>query len=134
MARTHGDQSRTHRVEVVRSGRWWAITVPALNGVFSQTKRLDQVESAAREAIALMLAIDEAAVGELEIAVTHRTDVADLLTHLEETAAIAAEANRAAAATRREVAETLRAEGLPLRDIGVLIGLSHQRVSQLLTG
>ncbi len=46
--------------------------------------------------------------------------------------AAGSEAARVAAATRREVAELLRAEGLPLRDVGALIGVSHQRVSQLL--
>ena len=38
----------------------------------------------------------------------------------------------AAAAARREAAQLLREEGLPIRDVGVLIGVSHQRVSQIL--
>ena len=29
--------TRGYRVDVVRSGAWWAITIPALDGVFSQT-------------------------------------------------------------------------------------------------
>jgi hypothetical protein len=29
-----------YRVEAVRSGAWWAITIPALSGVFSQARRL----------------------------------------------------------------------------------------------
>ena len=60
---------QTRRVEAVRSGDWWAITVPELGGIFTQAKRLDQVESRAREAIAMMLEIDETAVGHLEICV-----------------------------------------------------------------
>ena len=31
-----------------------------------------------------------------------------------------------------EVAQLLREEGLPIRDVGELIGVSHQRVSQIL--
>jgi len=58
----------------------------------------------------------------------------DLLGALEASVAAADEASRAALAARREIAELLRAEGLPLRDVGVLIGVSHQRVSQLLAG
>ena len=37
------DETRAYRVQAVRSGSWWAITVPGLPGVFSQEKRLDQV-------------------------------------------------------------------------------------------
>ncbi len=53
-----------HRYRVVaeRSEDWWAISVPGLSGVFSQTRRLDQVEAMAREAIALMLDVDETAI------------------------------------------------------------------------
>ena len=35
-------------------------------------------------------------------------------------------------AARREVAQLLREEGFPIRDVGELIGVSHQRVSQIL--
>ena len=44
-----------YTVEAIRSGNWWAITVPEIKGFFSQARRLDQVETMAREAIALML-------------------------------------------------------------------------------
>lgn len=56
-----------HRVEVVRSGEWWAITVPALRGVFSQARHLDEVPAAAREAIAMMLDVDPADVGPIDV-------------------------------------------------------------------
>ena len=69
---THDNAAHSYRVEAVRSGDWWSITVPELSGVFSQAKRLDQVERSAREAIAMMLDIDEAKVGSLEVDVTHR--------------------------------------------------------------
>jgi predicted RNase H-like HicB family nuclease len=36
-------------------GGWWAITVSEIPGVFSQARRLDQVEDMAREALALFL-------------------------------------------------------------------------------
>ena len=56
-----------HGVEVVRSGEWWAITVPSLRGVFSQARHLDEVPVAAREAIALMLDVDPADVGPIDV-------------------------------------------------------------------
>ncbi len=48
-----------YHVTATRVGRWWAIEVPELPGVHSQSRRLDQVESIAREAIALFLAVGE---------------------------------------------------------------------------
>jgi predicted RNase H-like HicB family nuclease len=48
----------TYRVEARRVGGWWALEVPELPGVFSQVRRLDAAEEAAREAIALMLGVD----------------------------------------------------------------------------
>ena len=68
----------------------------------------------------------------MDVAVTPPARVADLLEALEESVAAADEATRSAVAVRREIAELLRAEGLPMRDVGELIGVSHQRVSQLL--
>ena len=58
-----------HRVEVVRSCDWWAITVPALRGVFSQARNLDELPAAAREAIAMMLDVDPAEVGPIDVRV-----------------------------------------------------------------
>ena len=68
-----------YRVEVVRSGDRWAITVPALRGVFSQARNLDEVPAAAREAIALMLDIDPAEVGPIDVCVQPQQGEAELL-------------------------------------------------------
>ena len=57
----------TYHVVAERSGDWWAITVAELAGVFSQARRREQVESTAREAIALMLDIHESDVGSIEV-------------------------------------------------------------------
>jgi len=48
-----------YQVHITRSGEWWAIEVPEFPGTRSQAKRLDQVEAMAREAIALMIGVDE---------------------------------------------------------------------------
>lgn len=125
---------RAYRVEVVRSGNRWAITVPELDGVFSQAKRLAQIESAAREAIAMMLDLDEADVGDLDVHVAPPANVADLLTALSSSVTAAAEANEEASRLRREAARALHDQGLPIRDVGALVGVSHQCVHQLLAG
>ena len=67
------------RVEVVRSDDWWAITVPALQDVFSQARNLDGVPEIAREAIALMLDVDPAEVGPIDVSVQPQQGEAELL-------------------------------------------------------
>lgn len=119
-------------VEVTRSGRWWAIRVPSMPSVFSQCRRLDQVDEFAREAIALAADVGPDEVGELDTRTEPPADVAALVND----ARTAADAARAASAhatdARRTAAAELAARGYTTRDIGALLGLSHQRVSQLL--
>ncbi len=124
--------NQSYRVEAVRSGNWWAITVPELDGVFSQARRLDQVEARARDAIALMLDVEEGDVGELDVCVVPPDSVAASLREMQDSEATATAASERAASLRRQVAQQLRDDGFPLRDIGRLTGISHQRVSQIL--
>lgn len=119
-------------VEVTRSGRWWAIRVPSMPGVFSQCRRLDQVDEFAREAVALAGGRHPDDVGELDIRTEPPAEVADLVTDARAAADAARAATAHAADARRTAASELAARGYTTRDIGALLGLSHQRVSQLL--
>lgn len=121
-----------YHVEARRSGNWWAITVSELPGLFSQAKRLEHVESTAREAIAMMLDIGTADVGPINVTVATTETVAELLNTIQAALDTAAAAAATAADARREAAALLREEGLPIRDVGRILGLSHQRVSQIL--
>jgi len=56
-----------YQVEITRSGKWWAIEVPELPGTYSQAKRIDQVETMAREATAITADVDESSFD-----ITHR--------------------------------------------------------------
>ena len=49
---------KTYRVVVQRSGAWWAAHTPDVPGVHTQARSLEQIETEACEAIALMLDID----------------------------------------------------------------------------
>lgn len=110
-----------------RSGGWWAVEVPQVPGLFTQAKRLDQVAEMVADAAELL------GVGSVEV------EVVPVLSEAE--AAAVAEANQrraqlrtveaqAAAASRAAVAR-LRADGLPVRDVATLMGISPQRVSVL---
>lgn len=131
MTTTENTDTRAYRVEVVRSGNWWAITVPDLPGTFSQAKRLDQVEANAREAITLMTDSEEDEV-KLDIHVNTDPDIAELITALHASSHATRKARDNEAKTRRQVVRALKKKDLPTRDIGALIGLSHQRVAQIL--
>ena len=119
-------------VEVTRSGRWWAICVPSMPGVFSQCRRLDQVDEFAREAIGLATDVPRDEVGELDIRTEPPTEVAELVNDARAAADAARLATAHASDARRTAAAELADRGYTRRDIGALLGLSHQRVSQLL--
>jgi len=119
-------------VRAVRSGRWWAIDVPELRGVFSQARRLDQVEFMAREVIALMLNVSEDSFD-----ITVEPDLDSLGGVREAIEAALRERERASAAqdaassTMRHAVSEVRASGYTSRDAGLLLGVSNQRISQI---
>ena len=125
-------RAATHTVTVRRSGDWWSITIDDVPGAFTQARRLDQVEIMARDVIGLMLDVP-----------TDSFDV-NLNVHLppqaeDETRRVAkarqelVDAQAAFSDATRTAAKTLTARcGLTVRDAGRVLGLSHQRVDQLL--
>jgi predicted RNase H-like HicB family nuclease len=119
-----------YRVTARRSGDWWALQVPDLPGVFSQAKRLDTAGAAAQEAIAVMLDIEPEDVQVtvepvLTDAAARAVADAEAARRIAEAAAEWAQAAMSAAAT--ELTKTLSQ-----RDAGRVLGISFQRISQLL--
>ena len=113
-----------------RSGSWWAIDVPELSGVYSQARRLDRVESMARDAIALFLDVDPAT---LEIRVETNLP-SELRRDVDAVGRLRAEADRLQAESSgamRHLTQELLGRGLSERDAAAILGISHQRVSQL---
>ena len=100
--------------------------------MFSQARRLDQVEDRAREALALLLDIPESEVGKLDVQVILPASAEAILEELTAAQAVADEAVSDTARIRPADAQALRGEGLTLRDIGHLLGVSDQRVHQML--
>lgn len=121
----------TYTALAERSGSWWAIRVAELPGVFSQARRLEGVDYMARDAISLLLDIpaDSFDVQVREI-VDPEADA--LVAEAIQARADAIDHQRIAASKSREAVRTLDRLGLPQRDIGRLLHLSHQRVAQLL--
>ena len=124
--------NQSYRVEAVRSGNGTTDGSGRVADMTLQARRLEQVEARAREAISLMLDVEEEEVGELDIRVVPPDSVAALLREMQDSEATATAANERAASLRRQAAQQLRDDGFPLRDIGRITGISHQRVSQIL--
>jgi hypothetical protein len=123
---------KVHVASCQRDGNWWFVEVNGLRGGFTQAKRLDQVEPMAREVISLLLKVPE---DSFDVEVTPilpagaSLSVANALRFRANSVAIQEKASLGLnlAATR------LAALGLPIRDIGTILGVSHQRISQLLS-
>lgn len=114
---------------VERGDRWWVAHVPEVR-VHTQARRLDQIEDMVRDAIGLLLEMPADSF-DVEIKI-------ELPDDLEEAVAPARAARSRAEAVMDEANELTRASilrlldrGLPVRDIGRLLGLSFQRVSQV---
>lgn len=114
-----------------REGRFWVVEVDGV-GV-TQARRLSQVEEMARDLVAIMVQVPADSVRveiDVELGDTVKSEV-------EEAKRLRCEALRlqeAATQASREAATRLRETGLSINDVGTLLGISHQRVHQLLTG
>ncbi|WP_068429606.1 hypothetical protein [Piscicoccus intestinalis] len=120
----------TFTVTAERTPRgWWVLEAPEV-GAVSQVRRLDQVADEMREAVAHLAGLAESEV-ELEV---EPVLPADFVAARDLARARRQEADRLrdeAAAAHREAVRILSDRGYTVRDIGTLMDVSPQRVSQL---
>lgn len=116
--------------KATRSGDWWAIEVPEVPGAFTQAKRLDQVPDMVRDAVALL---EDVAPESIDVIVLPQLgdDTYAELVEARNKREVAAMLEREASESIAGLAQRLSASGLTLRDIGVVLGVSYQRVGQL---
>ncbi|WP_087507977.1 hypothetical protein [Cellulomonas iranensis] len=125
--------STTYTATAAREGRWWTITVPDV-GV-TQSRRLDDVEGMAHELVAVTLDVPLSDVTvTVEVAKVGDVDVADRLATLRRERAEAERLEAAACEHTAALARDLVAHDVPLRDVGAILGVSHQRAHQLVAG
>lgn len=126
--------SGTYTATVTREGRWWLVAVPEVDGV-TQARRLADVESAARDLIAVTLDVDVADVTvDVSVQSVDGVEVARSLATIRTERQAATELERHASTKAQELARDLAAKDVPLRDIGAILGVSHQRAHQLVSG
>lgn len=116
-----------------RSEKWWAVEVPEIPGLFTQARRLDQVPAMVKDAAALMTGQPEDSFQVIMQVHVHNAAlqalVREALAKSAEAARLQAEASEKTRTAARCLAQD---EGLTVREIGEVLGVSHQRAHQLL--
>ena len=123
---------KTYRVDVVRDEGWWIMhaRIPRTI-IYSQAKRVDGVEPMIRDAIAGVLDVDPESFA-IELTFDLDSDVLDQVARAREVSLEAAEVQERASRESRAAVQALRNEGLTLKEAGYFLGVSPQRVAQLL--
>ena len=124
---------KCYRFEVVRSGKWWSMRhTQGQVFVYSQAKKLSDIEVMARDAIATWL---DAPPNSFDVEFEFKFDakVQRDLDHALAASESLARAQRDASSASRRAVRTLKKYGLSTRDSGELLGISAARVSQLLS-
>ncbi|MDN6387171.1 MAG: hypothetical protein L0J86_05775 [Corynebacterium sp.] len=111
------------------TGPVWVLECPEV-GAVSQTRRLGNAADEMREAISYLSGL---APSEVDIVVEPILpgEVSELKARADSLRQQADEANEHAARANRAVVSRLRQDGYSLRDIGIILGVSHQRVAAL---
>jgi predicted RNase H-like HicB family nuclease len=119
-----------YRAVAERDGSWWAIRVPELRGVYSQARRLADVEAMARDVVALVL---DVAPDTFDVSVEPvlGSDAAGLVEQALAGRLEVERAARRASEQLRVAVDRLAESGLTVRDIAHILGLSHQRIAQV---
>jgi hypothetical protein len=122
---------KTYDVTVSRDGKWWMIHIPDLDGL-TQSRRLGEIEDMARDYIAVVtdVPLSQVAVRVSGIDVAGQ-DLVEIRTLIDELREQARQAEAAVARLAEQVAVALVASRVPMRDVSEILGVSHQRVSQL---
>ena len=111
---------------------WWVATVKEVRGCHTQGRTIDQARRRIREALGLF--VDDADAAELIDEIALPANAQTLLNQVRATRKRAEEEAAKLQNSTADAARLLTKEiGVSVRDAGELLGLSHQRVQQLLT-
>ena len=131
---TQGPMGTIYDVIVTRSGDWWAIEITAglpddVLGV-SQARRLTQVHDMARNLIGDLLEIDPAGV-DVSVLVQLPPALHEMVELFRDAGIVEHVARTEAALARSRAASALLNADLTMRETAEVLGVSHQRIKQL---
>jgi predicted RNase H-like HicB family nuclease len=123
---------KTYRIECEwdETG-WWVVTIPEVSGAVTQCKRLDKVPDDVGEVLELLTG-KKPGTYELDVHTIVPGKAGELAARALELRAQADALAGTVAATTCTAVVTLSKSGFSMRDIGQLVGVSHQRVDQIL--
>lgn len=127
--------AKSFKATAHRSEGWWPFEVTGddlPHPAYTQARRLDQAEAMVRDLLALHFEIGVNEVGDVEIVPVLDAALAEEVSQTRQAREQAEKLRADAASQRLRAAQRLRARDLAQRDISVLLGISHQAVSQLL--
>jgi len=123
---------KTYTARCQRVGDWWAISVPELKGVNTQVRRLEKADAMVRDAIALFL---DAPADSFDIKIEPILPP-DLQKKVGRARKVRGEAEllqaEAVTASAAVAADLVQGAHLTVRDAGRILGISHQRIAQLI--
>lgn len=121
---------KIYEVAVERDGKSWLIHVPGVER-YTQARSLHEVDAMARDLIAIMKSLDPESF-DLDVVVKVPASALAHLAESQRSRELATQANAAAASELRSaVRDLVDGAGFTVRDVGRLLGVSHQRVHQL---
>ena len=123
-------ERQTYTVRCERSEGWWAISVVDLPGAFGRARRLSQAKETACDVIAMMLGVPSDSF-DVELEPVISPVVNRSLKRALTARRLADEVQSTALEATRNAARALVDSGVTVRDAGEILGISFQRVSQL---
>lgn len=123
----------TYTVRAHRDGdRYWLVHIPEIDH-YTQARTVAEIDTMARDLIATLRGLDPTDIA-LDIDIALPGDARQRLDEAANLREQEARMRRAAADNVRDAAASLHRSGIPLRDIGKLLGVSFQRAGQLVQG
>jgi hypothetical protein len=119
----------TYHADVRRSDKYWTVYVREVDR-WTQARHLRELQAMTEDLIELMTGAKAGTFG-VDYDIELPQSVRDHLARADRLRNESAQAQAAAAAEVRAAARELHEGGLPLRDVGQLLGISHQRAHQL---
>lgn len=121
-----------YTVEVTRDGRWWMVRVPEIDQL-TQARRIGEVEEMARSLIAISTGsrLRDITIDIVSVNVPAVGDIAAVANDVRQLHTRARDFEAEAAAATIKYSRQMADAAIPVRDIAQLLGISPQRVSQL---
>lgn len=122
----------TYQVRVTRDGKFWLIHVPAVER-WTQARKLGEIHEMAQDLIEIMTGTPGETI-DLDITISLPAEVQE---RLDRAAELRSQASRAQGQAAEEefssAARTLHDQGMSMREIGEVLGISYQRAHQLVS-